>query len=189
MAGAKLIEPGERALMAAGEGVEEALTARGVVLFDSRSYEPDRDGPVDAVVVGFHRHFDYEGMRRAAVAVNRGARYIATNDDPTYPTPEGLIPGGGAIAAGIAAASHQPIVAGKPHLPMAELIHEMTGETEGMMVGDRPDTDGEFAKTLGYRFGLVMTGVTTEADLPATPTPDVVAADLAALVSAELARQ
>jgi ribonucleotide monophosphatase NagD (HAD superfamily) len=50
------------------------------------------------------------------------------------------------------------------------------------MVGDRPETDGAFAVTLGYRFGLVLTGVTAPGDLPVTPTPDVVAADLAALV-------
>jgi 4-nitrophenyl phosphatase len=192
-AGARMVEPGERVLVCAGPGVEEALTARGAVLFDSRSYERDADGPVDVVMVGFHRHFDYEGMRRAATAINAGARFIATNDDPTYPTPEGLIPGGGAIAAGIAAASRQPIVAGKPNPPMADLIHEIVGDRDdtsaGIMVGDRPDTDGAFAKTLGYRFALVLSGVTRPTDLPVEPTPDLTADDLPSLVKAVLARQ
>ena len=50
------------------------------------------------------------------------------------------------------------------------------------MVGDRPDTDGALRRALGYRFALVLTGVTAAADLPVSPAPDVVAADLAALV-------
>jgi ribonucleotide monophosphatase NagD (HAD superfamily) len=50
------------------------------------------------------------------------------------------------------------------------------------MVGDRPDTDGRFAVTLGWRFALVLSGVTTAADLPVDPPPDVVADTLAALV-------
>ena len=188
-AGARLVEPGERVLVCAGPGVDEALADRGAVLFDSRSWELGADGPVDVVVVGFHRHFDYEGLRRAAVAVNAGARFVATNDDATYPTPEGLIPGGGAIAAAIAAASHPPIVAGKPHLPMAQVIHDLVGDGPGIMVGDRPETDGAFAKTLDYRFGLVLTGVTKPADLPVSPTPDVVADDLGALVTMVRGRQ
>ncbi|HKH24029.1 MAG TPA: HAD hydrolase-like protein, partial [Acidimicrobiales bacterium] len=53
---------------------------------------------------------------------------------------------------------------------------------EGTVVGDRPETDGAFAAALGYRFALVLSGVTGEADLPVEPAPDVVAASLADLV-------
>ena len=59
---------------------------------------------VDAVMVGLHRQFDYERLRIAATAVRRGARFIATNSDVTFPTPDGLIPGAGAIVAAVAAA-------------------------------------------------------------------------------------
>jgi 4-nitrophenyl phosphatase len=141
------------------------------------------DGDADAVVVGFHRSFDYEGLRRAATAVRRGARLIGTNDDATYPTPDGPIPGGGAILAAVATgAGRTPTVAGKPYAPMATLVREVLGSLDGaVMVGDRPDTDGRFAVTLGVPFALVLSGVTAAADLPVEPAPAVVADDLARL--------
>ena len=138
------------------------------------------------VVVGFHRDFDYGRLQAASAAVRGGARLLATNDDATYPTPEGLIPGGGAILAAVKTASGvEAEVAGKPYRPMADLLRARIGP-KGVMVGDRPDTDGRFAVTLGYRFALVLTGVT--AALPVEPEPDLVAADLATLVDEELAR-
>ena len=80
---------------------------------------------VDVVMVGFHRDFDYERMRIATTAVLGGARLIGTNDDATYPTPDGPIPGGGAILASIATASgRQPVVAGKPYEPMADVVRD-----------------------------------------------------------------
>lgn len=174
MAAARLVEPGETVLVVAGPGVVEAVGARGAVAVS--------DGDADAVIVGFHREFDYERMRVAVRAVQRGARLLATNDDPTYPTPEGPIPGGGAILASIAtAAGVAPEIAGKPHAPMAELVRALLGD-EGWMIGDRPDTDGRFAQTLGYRFGLVLTGVTTPAQLPVVPIPELIAEDLLHLV-------
>jgi len=188
LAVAHLIEPGERVLVCGGPGVVEALEAREAVVVDDA--EAERGKPVDVVVVGFTRDFDYDRMRVASVAIRKGARFLATNSDVTYPTPEGLIPGGGAIAAAIAAAAEvEPEVAGKPHAPMARFIHDLVGDTDGIMIGDRPETDGEFAVTLGYRFGLVLTGVTTTDDLPVTPTPDLVAPDLATLVDDVLAAE
>jgi ribonucleotide monophosphatase NagD (HAD superfamily) len=136
--------------------------------------------------VGFDPRFDYERLRAAARAVDRGARLVATNDDATYPTPDGPIPGGGALVAAVAyATGATPTVAGKPHPPMAALVRALGGD-EGTMVGDRPATDGAFAAALGYRFALVLTGVTAADELPVTPAPDVVADSLGALVFAEL---
>ena len=175
MAVVTLIEPGERVLVCAGPGVVEQLEARRAV--------PVRDGDADAVVVGFHRDFDYERLRIAARAVRRGARLLATNADSSYPTPDGPIPGGGAILAAVATATGvAPVVAGKPHPPMADLVRGRLGPS-GVMVGDRADTDGEFAVALGYRFALVHTGV-TPAGVPVEPPPDVVAPDLLSLVAA-----
>jgi glycerol 3-phosphatase-2 len=173
MAAAALVEPGERVLVCGGPGVAEAIERRGAT--------PVREGDADAVLVGFHRDFDYERLRIAATAVRRGARLLATNDDATYPTPEGPIPGGGAILASIVTASGvAAVVAGKPNAPMADLVRARLGDN-GVMVGDRPDTDGRFARVMGYRFALVHTGVTLAHEV-VDPAPDVVAADLAALV-------
>ncbi len=136
-------------------------------------------------MVGFHRDFDYERLRVAAGAIRAGARFVATNDDATYPTPAGPIPGGGSLVAAVAYATGvSPAVAGKPHEPMADLVRALVGG-DGTMVGDRPDTDGRFAVTLGYRNALVLSGVTRPVDLPVDPGPRRRGADdLASLVPA-----
>lgn len=179
MAAARLIAAGERVLVCAGPGVREELERRGAAIVG----DGDADGHADAVVVGFHRSFDYEGLRRAAGAVRAGARLIGTNDDATYPSAEGIIPGGGAILAAVSVGSGAtPTVAGKPYAPMAELVRDRFGAPVELMIGDRPDTDGRFAVELGAPFALVLTGVVGRADLPASPQPDRIADDLAALV-------
>lgn len=161
MAGASLVHPGERVLVAAGPGVIEAVEARDAVAVGN---DGRRDaGRFDAVIVGLHRDFDYDRLRSASTAVLDGARLIGTNGDTTYPTPRGLEPGGGSLLAAVASVSGAtPIVAGKPHRPMAALINELAGDRPMLMVGDRADTDGAFAETLGCPFALVRTGVTTE---------------------------
>lgn len=176
-AAATLVTAGERVLVCGGPGIAEAVEARGAAALAN-----DRDHTaVDVVVVGFHRDFDYERLRRAAGAVRAGARLVATNDDATYPTPDGVIPGGGAILAAVErAAGVSAVVAGKPYPPIVDLVRARYGE-HGTMVGDRPDTDGRFARALGWRFALVLSGVTVTAD-GADPEPDLVAADLASLI-------
>jgi HAD superfamily hydrolase (TIGR01450 family) len=161
MAGADLVAPGERALVVGGAGVHEALEARGAIPVGN---DAEADGTFDVVVVGFHRDFDYERLRRAATAVLGGARLIGTNDDPTYPTPDGPIPGGGSLLAAVAtAAGVVPNIAGKPHPPMAATVLDRLGHPDPatlVMVGDRWTTDGLFARALGCRFALVRSGVT-----------------------------
>jgi len=158
--------------------VVEAVEQRGAV--------PVVEGEADAVLVGFHREFDYERMRIAATAVRLGARLLATNDDATYPTPDGPIPGGGAILAAVERATGaRATVAGKPHPPMADLVRSRLG-SDGVMIGDRPETDGAFAVALGYRFALVLSGVVSSGE-GVEPRPDLIAADLATAVDRLLA--
>jgi HAD superfamily hydrolase (TIGR01450 family) len=176
MAAATLVEPGTTVLVCGGPGVREEVESRGARIVD------DAGGTVDAVVVGFDPEFDYARMTAAATAVRNGARLIATNDDATYPTPNGPTPGAGAIVASIVKATGvDATVAGKPHGPMIALVRARLG-TDGVVVGDRPDTDGRFAVALGYRYALVLSGVTAKSDLPADPVAVVVAADLLEVV-------
>jgi 4-nitrophenyl phosphatase len=174
-AASALLRPGETVLVVGEAGVAEAVRAAGA--------EIRPEGPVDTVIVGITPRFDYAMLRQASRAVQGGARLIATNTDSTFPGPDGLDPGNGALVAAIATAGgRQPdAVAGKPHAPMVDLIRRRFGP-EGVMVGDRADTDGRFARALGYGFALVLSGVVTVADLPVDPTPRWLAPDLARLV-------
>lgn len=183
MAAASLVESGQRVLALGGPGTQQALVASGARLTDaSAPAEPDL-AAFDVVVVGYRRDVTWDHIRRASTAVRGGARFIATGTDATFPTPEGLVPGNGAVVAAIAvAAGRQPEVAGKPYAPMAKLIRDRFGPT-GWMVGDRPETDGAFAGTLGYRWALVLSGVVGRADLPVVPPPDTTDPSLAAFAA------
>ena len=177
MAAAELVEPGARVYAIGGDGLVCALVERGVDLVD-------RGEEVDVVVVGITADFDYAALTTAMQAIGAGAAFIATNDDATFPDAGGLLPGNGALVAAVATASGvAPVVAGKPHPPIAKLVRDRLGPA-GIMVGDRPETDGVFAATIGYRFGLVLTGVTSRPDLPVRPGPDLVTDDLLAMVRA-----
>ena len=176
------LAPGSRVLVCGGAGVEEAL-ARG-------GFEPVQAAPPDdipsAVVVGFHRGFDFDGLTRAVDAVRAGAVFIATNLDPTYPVPGGLVPGAGAIVAAVATASgRDPEVAGKPAAPTVSMVRREFG-ARGVVIGDRPSTDGALADALGWPFALVLSGVTKAIAPPGgeqipVPAPPYVADDLGVL--------
>ena len=174
-AGASLLSPGERVLVVGGPGLHEEVERRGCELVDQ--------GPCDAVISGLDRSFDYETLRRAGLAIRGGARWILTNSDPTYPTAHGLEPGAGSIGAAIRAAGGvEPQIGGKPEGAMVDLVRHRLG-TDGIVVGDRPDTDGRFAVALGYRFALVFSGVTSRDELPVDPDPWRTADDLLTLVT------
>ncbi len=202
-----LLEPGERALAVGGAGILEALHEAGVeglTVAAALDSQPSADGAgtgrhlealdalrpprVDAVLVGIDLDFDVGRLTLAMRTVRAGARLIATNDDATYPTPGGLVPGAGSMVAAIARASGvEAVVAGKPHQPAAELARARLGEI-GTVVGDRPETDGLLARRLGARFALVTSGVTPAGHGPLDPEPDVEAPSLSHLVDQELAR-
>ncbi|HEX4127114.1 MAG TPA: HAD-IIA family hydrolase [Acidimicrobiales bacterium] len=173
---AGMLAPGSTAVMLGSDGLLEALAARGVIVVP--------EGPADAVVVGLTRDFTYDTLSRAVAAVRGGARFVGTNEDATYPTPEGLVPGAGALLAAVQTASGKaPDVAGKPHRPTADAIEART--TPGdlrVMVGDRPSTDGALAAQLGVPFGLVLSGVTETGEIPPDADPAAVAPDLLRLV-------
>jgi HAD superfamily hydrolase (TIGR01450 family) len=171
------LAPGSRVLACSGPGVREALDEVGLVAVDR--------APADAVVVGWHRDFNFDRMAVAADAVRAGARFVATNIDPTYPAAEGVLPGNGALVAAVqTAAGRDPEVAGKPYAAMAALVRRVCG-SRGVMIGDRPSTDGAFAAALKWPFALVLSGIVGHSggETIPDPAPPFVAADLAALVA------
>jgi 4-nitrophenyl phosphatase len=178
-AAASLLDPSSTATCVGGPGLREALEQRGVSLVRA-------DQHPDAVVVGRTLDLDFQALSYAASAVRSGAKFIAANTDATFPTPHGLEPGAGALVAFLEVASGQKAdTAGKPGKPMAELLKARFGEA-GMVVGDRPDTDGLFARRLGAEFALVLSGVTSASDLPVDPAPDLVEKDLEGVVRKRL---
>jgi HAD superfamily hydrolase (TIGR01450 family) len=179
-AAAALVRPGESVLALADGGAREALVARGAWLVD--------EGPVDAVVVGWTHDFTFDRLAQAADAIRAGARLIGTNEDPTHPTPTGLLPGSGALLIAVVTASGQPAqVAGKPYQPMIDLIRSHHPEVT-LVVGDRPSTDGLLARALGAPFALVLSGVTSAGD-SVDPPADATAPDLRALVGRALGQR
>jgi len=116
-----------------------------------------------AVVAGLDRGFDYDCLRAAMQAVRNGARFIGTNSDRSYPTPDGPWPGAGALVAAIeAAADHPAEFAGKPFPPMGAAITSMLGPGPTWVVGDRPETDLALARAHSWTGVLVLTGVVSD---------------------------
>jgi glycerol 3-phosphatase-2 len=160
-ASASLLHPGQSVKVLAEGGVLEALDARGVTTVER--------GAADAAIVGWSRSFDFDSLASTASVARSSGRLIATNEDPTHPTPAGLVPGAGALLAAVATASGiVPEIAGKPHEPMAALMKSAFGFEEGdhsvVMIGDQPRTDGRLADRLKIPFGLVDSGVTRPGD-------------------------
>lgn len=149
----------------------------------------DDAAPIDYVVVGWDRAFTYQKMTEAHRAIGRGAVFIATNRDATYPDAGGrTLPGGGAIVASIVTCTGvEPMTIGKPQPYTLELILRQANVSpeECLVIGDRLDTDIAIGKHVGTRTALVLTGVSTREDVANAPLeqrPDRLLTDLFELV-------
>jgi HAD superfamily hydrolase (TIGR01450 family) len=158
----------------------ETLATAGLILLEG---EPAR--AADVVVVSGHRGFDYEELLTATLALQRGAALLATSHDPTLPMPGGAWPGTGAILAAVETASGKTAeIGGKPEPHLFELARGRIAAAERVaMIGDRVSSDIEGGRQAGLETILVLSGATSgEQAAAATPPPDRVVADLAALV-------
>jgi HAD superfamily hydrolase (TIGR01457 family) len=174
-----LAEQGGGSAFVIGEaGIREALSDAGLRILDG---EPER---VDHVVIGWDRSADYTRLRTAALLVQAGASLVATNADPSYPAPNGLWPGAGALLAAVTTTLGRPadIVVGKPNPGLYRAALERAGAGRPLVVGDRVDTDIAGAAALGWDSLLVLTGVVRPADLLHTfVLPTFLARDLGGL--------
>lgn len=178
------LDPGARVLVAGANALRDAVTAAGLRVVSSADDNPR------AVVMGYDPTLDYGRLAEAALAVRHGALFVASNLDATLPTPRGLLPGMGSLAALVVTATgRQPEVAGKPQRPLFDSSVERTGATRPLVVGDRLDTDIAGARNAGLPSMLVLTGVSDLLAL-ASAAPDsrptYVAHDLRGLNRAHL---
>ena len=141
---------------------------------------------VEVVVTGGTEELTYDDLRTAALAVHRGADFLATSRDPTLPTPEGPWPGTGAILAAVETASgHTAEIVGKPRPQLFLTALDRLGKGRTLVVGDRLDSDVAAAAAAGLDAALVMSGVGSgDGAADGAAEPVAVAATLAALVLA-----
>jgi 3-hydroxyisobutyrate dehydrogenase/2-hydroxy-3-oxopropionate reductase len=139
-----------------------------------------------AVVVAAHERFDYKELVAATTAVLAGAELYATGRDALYPTDDGPWPATGAILAAVeTATSATATVLGKPEPHMFEIARQTFGPRARVaVVGDHLVSDIAGAKRAGLDAILVLSGSTTEDEVPQAPIqPDLVLPSLAALAS------
>lgn len=150
--GGKAFIIGERAL------AEELEDAGISVLPAGRSRE------ADFVVVGLDRGFDYGKLAAALAALEAGARFIATNEDPRLPVEDGVMPGAGPLVAALAACALRgpDVVVGKPQPYLLEMALDAMGlgKKDAAMVGDSLESDIMMANGIGVFSVLVLTGNT-----------------------------
>ena len=139
----------------------------------------------EVVVVGGTEDLVYDDLRYAALALRRGADFLATARDPTYPQPDGLWPGTGAILAAVEVASGRTAeIVGKPEPQlMLTALDRIEGDGRTLVVGDRVDTDLAAAAAASLDAALVLSGGTERQALNGfEPEPVAVTDTLADLI-------
>lgn len=144
------------------------------------------DSDVLAVVAGMDREINYLKLTMATRLIRQGALFIGTNPDRTFPTPQGLAPGAGAILSALETSSDvKPVLIGKPAPEMYRMaLRRLQVTTEqALVIGDRLNTDIAGAQNLGCRAALVLSGVSTREEADAwQPAPEIIANDLTELL-------
>ena len=155
--------PGGSAYVIGESGLTTALHAAGYTLDDRAP---------DYVVLGETRTYSFERITRAIRLIGQGARFIATNPDPTGPSAAGPLPATGSVAALISRATGvEPYFVGKPNpLMMRSALNAIEAHSEtSAMIGDRMDTDIVSGLEAGMETILVLTGVTGRAEAERFP--------------------
>ena len=177
---AERLPAGAPVLVVGGMGLRLAVRERGL-----RPVSTAMDKPL-AVVQGYVPGLSYDMIAEGGIAVAAGAMFIATNADLTLPGHRGQAPGNGSLIQVIATATGtKPLVAGKPEPPLHRETVIRTGAKQPLVVGDRLDTDILGARRVGAASLLVLTGVTSPAELimaPAGQRPSYIAEDLTGLL-------
>lgn len=184
---------GGSAFVIGASALKEMVAATGARLLEGEEAEA-----ADVVVVSGHPGFNYEELKAAKFALDRGAQLFATSHDPTMPFPGGELPGTGAVLAAVEVASgKEATIAGKPERHLFEMAKEALACSFGSpddqkeqangrlaMVGDRVSSDIEGGRRAGLETVLVLSGTTSRAEAEAAdPAPDHLLEDLAGLLA------
>lgn len=170
----------ESAYVVGSEGLCRELERAGLRLTN--------DG-ADAVVVGCDKRVSYPHIKRASRLIRKGAQFIATNEDPTFPTPNGPAPATGTIVAAVrTAADETPHVVGKPHPDMFEAALNDRDPSAAVMVGDRLATDILGARQMGIAALLLRRDNGRPLDHETVATPDRVISSLTDLFTERFRR-
>jgi len=177
---ASRLPAGSPVLVVGGPALAAEVTDAGLAPVTNADDKPS------AVVQGYDAKVGWADLAEGCVAVRAGAWWVATNADRTLPSPRGPLPGNGSLVAALATAlGRQPDdIVGKPAPALFTTAAGRVGATRPLVVGDRLDTDIAGAVNAGYDGLLVLTGVSTPADVMAAPEgmrPTWIAADLTAL--------
>jgi 4-nitrophenyl phosphatase len=157
------IPAGSRVFVVGQAGLIEAMRGAGFEVM------PDSSQPVAAVVAGIDFTVTYDKLKHAGLLIQRGAIFVGSNGDLTFPAEEGYYPGAGSILAAIEAASGvKPTVIGKPQPLMFKIALQKMGSEPAhtAMVGDRLETDILGGQRAGLKTILVTTGVDNETTIP-----------------------
>lgn len=175
---------GTLAYVVGESGLQQAMRERGFNLLEAEAFVGE-EARADLVVVGFTRHFCYPQLASAAYLISKGAAFVGTNPDLTFPTEIGPLPGAGSLLAFIKAATGvEPLVIGKPGRAIfQEAIERLGSPPEKVaMVGDRLETDIQGAQSAALYTVLLLSGVTRRQKLEASSIqPDLVCADIGEL--------
>jgi NagD protein len=140
----------------------------------------------DYVVLGETRTYSFEAVTTAIRLIKAGARFVATNPDPTGPSDDGILPATGAVAALMTRATGvDPYFVGKPNpLMMRAALNRLQAHSETTtMIGDRMDTDIVAGLEAGMRTVLVLTGITQATDVDRYPyRPNRIVTSIADLI-------
>jgi HAD superfamily hydrolase (TIGR01450 family) len=170
---------GAAVLLIGGPGLRGPLEDAGLRCVDSLEDDPT------AIVQGYHPDLGWRDLAEASYAVHAGLPWYASNTDKTFPTPRGVAPGNGSLVQAVAnATGREPIVAGKPERGLFDATTDRLGGDRPLMVGDRLDTDIDGAIGAGIASLVVLTGVSSLADVFAAAPgrrPDFVSAGLSGL--------
>ncbi len=151
--------PGGSAFVIGESGLTTALHEAGYTMSDRAP---------DYVVLGETRTYSFERITKAIRLIGEGSRFIATNPDPTGPSLDGPLPATGSVAALISRATGvDPYYVGKPNpLMMRSALNTLDAHSESTaMIGDRMDTDVVAGLEAGLETILVLSGVSTPADV------------------------